>query len=276
MLTQEQIHQKEIDSLIKQISDKRAELRNEASRLLSEFEPRLKSIRKEVADATYELEKLNSLIEERKIQAESVSKTAEAHYKNLEELLKNEYIKRKKELDDKEIRLENKSDDIIKIEDSIASKEKIIADKEVGISVRELEHDKDVQDFQSYRLSEQENIDSKKNHILQQNQLLDDRIKKIEDMEHDLIYRINCIENKEKKCDEILLKINNAEKFLSEARKIESSNKARSEELNELNVTILAEKRRNNSRSDLLTERELKLKQQEDNLKLAREELFKE
>lgn len=258
-----------------QLTQKRSELGALAHVTIEHLQTEIPALRKQSEELKEEIKQLDSLVKIRNFEYSSKKEDLEAHYKNLEDLLKTEYISRKKELDTIEQKFSSREMLNLQTENSFSDREKNITEREEILFAAKEVHQKDVETSRLNNAQSLQELELRNSKIAELNKQLDDRVKSIETFKSEVDFRSVEVAKREKACEDILLRINEANVILENAKNIEEDYKKRESSLNEMHVKNIAETNRITKRGDVLNEKESLLKAREDNVKLAEEAIAK-
>lgn len=261
-------YNKALADVIAELTKKRTELNELAHQSVENLQTSIPALRTQVVKLEARVVELDKAIEERELIYSLKKDDLDTHYRMLENLLKDEYRTRKDNLDMIE-------------EKQLASVEKVKQDK-VNIEAREnelnIKNDELVRKEEAFtnKVSyfEHENKTELKNIERAKEQLENSKVSLKADKEllrinnEELAIKFKELSFKNKQADEIIERISEAQGILNSARYFEQQTVVRQNELNEQNVKVIADTKKNNLRSAALDDREEKLNKREDNLKM--------
>jgi hypothetical protein len=269
------IYTQELNKVITELTVKRSELGALARTTVEHLETSIPRLRNEVKGIQDEIAILNKTIQSKKEEAEKERVDYEGHYKNLERLLKDEYIKRKNELDQAELRQSERDRSNREMAVNLSDREKALSQSSENLSNLRQAFHRDQEVFESKKISETNEINRIKNEAIN-NLDTTNKLKKEEESKiKELSLKINELDVKIKEAENVKLRISEANKTLEFAREIERNNDQREARLNELNAKNIAENRRLSQRSEAQDKREESLNVREKNLQLIEASISK-
>ncbi len=260
-------HKAEIERLITEVKNKRAELNQNAGKTVDSLNVDIPKLRQEKSSLENEISQLNKTIQDKLAASKKADENAVAHYDNLQKLLLEEYSKRHAELDKQAIGLTGLASTLNKQAEGLRQQQ---ADHAQSVSTHEKDKDdfdKLVKDHDAYRTTVLNQIQNAKldsnNHAIE----ADIRIRAADNKEKENNAREEKLQIREKQADETIARIDEANKILEQASIKESANKEKETTLNQQVVQIKADRSRLSAKEDSLNAREQSLNQRENNLK---------
>ena len=265
---------KEIESLKEQTKNVKAERIAASRQTAADLDARIPILRQEKVNLETSIENLKKIVVENQKAADEASKNAEAHYKNLEAELMKEYKKLHADLKSREDSLTAATHNHRTWETSLTQREsthQLSLDNHAKVVA---DFDKKVKETDERHLATLADIENKNAALDEKNSQVSDRENQVINSERNLHARDQSLKNREVQASAIMDRINEANGILAQAQAKEDANKKRTDELNELNVKLIAERNRNTAQSDALVKKARELDKQAEDLKIAREGLL--
>lgn len=271
------LYREALEDVVKQLTAKRTELSSLSKTTIDQYNLEIPKLRDQIAGLQGYLKELEVTIDNKKKDLAALNQDLKGKYEALEASLKAEY---KSKFDD----LSSKQKQAEAVKSEYEAKNSLFTDRETKLVAGEHKLLQDVNKLNSDRVE----FEVQKNNALTE----------IEEMKSLAKAGTNVLEQQKKDFEVYVLTVNNelnerqsnieamrdsaiaknsaADEKLAEAVQreanafaVEEKNRKRAEELNQLNIKLLAQTKSNNKRTDELNEKEQALNERDANIKLA-------
>lgn len=263
------IYQNELSNLIKQVAAKRTELATLAKTRLETLQPEISNLEAKKAQKEKELADLGKAIEQRKAQYNSEKVSCQAEFDRARNNLEVQYRVKTNSVDEKERELDSLIAEYRNNLELLSNRQEHLNVQENAIKRRLAEADNEKK-IAGEILREAEK--SKRQASIEATARLTDAERALEaalrtqkeadNLKLDLCKRLN-------DADIIIMRINEANIILDEAKRIQMDNAVREKDLNEQRVKNIADRQKNNRKAEELASLEVKLNERERNIEIA-------
>lgn len=273
MLDKLTTYQVALDKTIKELAIRRTELSTLARKTVEDLEASIPGLVKKASRLQIEIANLEKIIEEKTVKANADNIAVINQYRQLEDSLQKEYEEKRSSLaivgklqKDRDEQYFLNLEQLKKDQENLVS-ERVSFSNSLGEKIASLAQD--ISDFNTRRDSEIRALDKQKDDMkreLEESHILREELLA---KEKELSNKFEELSNKIKQVDDVIAKNSKYQELLDAAIAKEAKNQDRESGLNQANVTLMADIKRNNARTSALDSREEALNKREENLRIA-------
>lgn len=261
-------YNKALQEVTEQLRIKRSELASQAQLTVEDLNKSIPLLRNTIESLKLEISQLSEIIENLRKEQARETFDAVSHYNALEADLKKDYEYKKEKLRDTLDQITAIRDAIDRENEDLKAREVTLANNQGILAIAWAEFNTEKEKFDNYKKNELAEIERKNKELLSNQEILNNNLRIVKEQQESLKAKIVEFETAKAQADDILLKIDEAQKVLDEAKNVSISNALQLEEINKQSVKNRADMVKNSKRTDELNEIERQLKERESNIKL--------
>ncbi len=260
-------YKQELDSAVKALALKRTEMATVAKQTLASLEANIPNLQKKTEDLTAQIAELNAVIADKQQKASAERKSCQAEYDALKESLTYTHNQKMAQMDLIAQERVTRDDDYKLKLAALEARENAVTQNNTNHIARTQALNNERLEFEVKKTESLKDIAGKQRQIEADLALNASAKGEIKQAQKDLEDRARALEAKEKQAEAILARIDEAKKILDQANQKWADAESKGATLNELNVKVLVDTKRQNKREAEQNEREAKLNEREKNLK---------
>lgn len=264
-----EVYKYALEEVKKELTQKRTELGTLAQTTVEHLETSIPELRKQAEEQQQQVAYLDKLIAEKNQEVQKERDVHKGHYENLEKMLRDEYTKRLIEQNARDLEIENRIKSNKNLISELELREIQLVNGNETLSNLRKSFEQEIIDFNVKKKEELENIENKKNEINKTEMSIKSKkedIIKLQDKANEVLVKL---EERERLAELTITRIKEVEEGKEEISRREKRCLDKEVKLNELNIKIIASKKKLDLFNDELEEKEKNLNEREANLKIA-------